>query len=106
MCVCGGGGGGRELGRRGRRGEVGATCDINFTDVRSIFYLICLSILTDNSNCKLALRGIAISRNYGAARVASFVYFGEEIESTCFRLVNKQVISVLLAYMAFIVHLL
>ena len=37
-------------------------------------------------------------RNYRAARVAGFVYFGEEIESACFRLVNKQVISVVLAY--------
>ena len=38
---------------------------------------------------------MAIGRNYGAARVAGFVYFGEEIESACFKLVNKQVISVL-----------
>ena len=47
---------------------------------------------------------MVIGRNYGTARVAGFVYFGEVIESTCFRLVNKQVISVLLAYMAFIIH--
>ena len=52
----------------------------------------------------IIFRGVAIGRNYGTARVAGFVYFGEEIESTCFRLAHKQVISVLFAYMAFIVH--
>ena len=57
-----------------------------------------------NQQTPIFFRGMAIGRNYGAARVAGFVYFGEEIESACFRLVNKQVISVLLAYMVFIVH--
>ena len=49
-------------------------------------------------------RGVAIGRNYGTARVAGFVYFWEETKSTYFRLVKKQVISVLLAHIAFITH--
>ena len=46
---------------------------------------------------------MVIGSNYGASRVAACVFW-EEIESACFRLVSKQVISVLLAYMALIVH--
>ena len=46
----------------------------------------------------------ALAETMGPARVAGFVYLGEEIESACFRLFNKQVISVLLVNMAFIVQ--
>ena len=45
-----------------------------------------------NQQTLIFFREMAIGRNYGAARVAGFVCFGEEIESACFRLVNKQVI--------------
>ena len=49
-------------------------------------------------------QGVVIGRNYVTAKLAAFVYFVEEKESTCFGLVNMQAISILLAYMAFIVH--